>query len=506
MSILLNYAFEILAILWIVAITRSILFWLNFIQIKQYRADRIWFELKRKSFYKLVFSSYRIILIVLLIAWEIVLRSPLAEVSRIFDGLFFVIILYFLLNALLLTKGLIKRSLQLPKFTKKVWLLFGAAMVIELFIAYQYTFWPEQLIAIEIIQPFIVILLFYLAYSPNLVLHKRLKQKAREKRSAHKDLIVIGITGSFGKTTMKEYLTHILSKKFKVLKTPEHVNVDTGIAKLVLNKLVPEHEVFIVEMGAYKVGEIKSICDIVAPTHAIMTGLGNQHLELFGSQENITKAKFELVDAVKDFQNVFANQASKLLEAEFQNKGLEPNWYDEDILLNNLFSKANKISLAGAIMVARDLGVSMHEIEAAITSLPKIHATMEEKTGPNDSLLVDDSYNANTDGVLAALGDLKDANFDKKIFVFKEIIELGKEAQKDHALIADKILESANMVMLLPSPYRDQIEKHLLAHEVDKEKILSPENIEQLKAFLDKNTIVLFEGRGTERILGQLLT
>ncbi|GAI48689.1 unnamed protein product, partial [marine sediment metagenome] len=111
-----------------------------------------------------------------------------------------------------------------------------------------------------------------------------------------KNLLVVGITGSYGKTSTKEFLATVLSKRFNVLKTKEHQNSEIGISRCILNELKPEHKVFIVEMGAYGKGGIKLLCDIAKPKIGILTGMNEQHLALFGSQENIIKTKYELIE------------------------------------------------------------------------------------------------------------------------------------------------------------------------------------------------------------------
>ena len=112
--------------------------------------------------------------------------------------------------------------------------------------------------------------------------------------SGNPNLTVIGITGSYGKTTVKEMLKTVLAKKYKVLSTPKSFNTLFGISQVIKEQLKPEHEIFIVEIGAYKIGEIAELCRMVKPKIGILTGITNQHLERFGSEENIIKAKFKI--------------------------------------------------------------------------------------------------------------------------------------------------------------------------------------------------------------------
>ena len=112
------------------------------------------------------------------------------------------------------------------------------------------------------------------------------------------DLKIIGVTGSFGKTSTKHYLYRILSERYNVLMTPGNFNTTLGVIRTVRERLKPHHQIFIVEMGAKQVGDIKEICDLVHPTIGVVTAVGEMHLETFGSVENVLRTKFELIDSL----------------------------------------------------------------------------------------------------------------------------------------------------------------------------------------------------------------
>ena len=114
------------------------------------------------------------------------------------------------------------------------------------------------------------------------------------------DLKIIGITGSFGKTSTKHYLYRILSEKYNVLMTPGNFNTTLGVVRTIREQLKPHHQIFIVEMGAKQVGDIKEICDLVHPSIGIVTAVGEMHLETFHSVENIRRTKFELIDSLPE--------------------------------------------------------------------------------------------------------------------------------------------------------------------------------------------------------------
>lgn len=526
----INYAFEILTVLWVVAVTRSLLFWINYIQIKQYRPDRIFSELKTQSFFKLVFSQYRSILIGFYITWQLLLRTSVSSQIGAFDILLIAIILFFLLHAVRTIRQLSTQELQIPTFTPKVAILLTGLALLELYIVSLYSFWPEHLLIIEIIQPFIVLGTFLILYFPNFFLQLRLMRKARALRDQMKNLIVIGITGSYGKTSVKEILAHILSTKFTTLKTPKHINVDTGIAQILLDKLEPSHEVLIVEMGAYRKGEIKRICDIIAPEYGILTAVANQHLELFGSQEALTKAKFELADAVNDEKKLIANHDSPILVKEAKRRELSFVYYgthpDANYLIDQikfdaegttfllsetsvripLFGRAHAINTIAAIAMAKQLGMTMKEIQSALMNLPVIERTMELKHAPSKALLVDDTYNVNTDGTIMAMEDVSQTTgYSTKILVFKELLELADQTDEELRRIATIASKLFDYIVLMPSTQRGQIRSLLIEAGFSADHILHPKNKEAFHELLNDKTVVLFEGRGTEALLNQAM-
>ena len=132
----------------------------------------------------------------------------------------------------------------------------------------------------------------------------------------NKNLQVIGITGSYGKTSVKFFLTTLLSAKHNVLCTPENYNTPMGVVKTVRENLSPLHEIFVCEMGARRVGEIKELCDLVHPRYGIITSVGPQHLETFLTQERVRKTKFELAKALPEEGFVCLNADSEELMKE----------------------------------------------------------------------------------------------------------------------------------------------------------------------------------------------
>lgn len=529
-------------------LARSALFWLYFIQIKHCRLDRIRVELRHWPFWQLFLSRHRVIVLILFIdlgILELLYYANIIDAILInYIGLFawlWPALVYLIIYMISTIFALLTRALRIPKFTKKITALFVSILFIEFFLAgsalmsIDYLADPTAMLiieffSIEFLQPFLVLGIFTLAYTPNIFLHRYFISRARKKIAAHNNLIVIGITGSYGKTSTKEYLAHILSKKYKVLKTPAHINVDTGVAKVILRDLKPEHEIFIVEMGAYKKGEIGKICDLVRPQFAVITGLSDQHLELFGSLAAIADAKFELVDTVRQSNRIFANADSESLLFEFKRRRIMPIWYGvrahairfkpADVVYSETGTSfalhgikfrtptvgtAALNNLLGAITAAVELKMHLEEIAPLVSDLPKISGTMELKHGINGVLIIDDTYNANTEGVLAALQDLQHFNRAKKIFIFREVIELGEHAKKDHAQIAKTATHTADYALFLSSSQYKIIYATIVEEGMEASRILGANDMERLQALCGTETVVLCEGRDAQKIMKQLL-
>src|SRR5258708_24016596 len=206
-----------------------------------------------------------------------------------------------------ITKNFFKRNVPTKKglvYTQKVKNLLAIYIVLCIASLFLNIF----LFLILIIMPFIGITLAIFILKPYEIYNRyKTKNNTREKILSLKNLKVIGVTGSFGKTSTKEILYQILKTKYKILRTPESFNTVFGIAKVIDLEIDNSYELFICEMAAYKIGEIKEICDMVHPNYGILTGITTQHFERFGSLENTIKAKFELVDAVKSKNNIVFN-------------------------------------------------------------------------------------------------------------------------------------------------------------------------------------------------------
>lgn len=337
-------------------------------------------------------------------------------------------------------------------------------------------------------------------------------------------LTVIGITGSFGKTSVKYFLDTLLSVKYNVLKTPGNFNTPLGVVKTIRGSLRATHEIFLCEMGAKNVGDIKEICDIVHPQHGIITSVGPMHLESFKSIQNVRKTKFELADALPKGGMLFLNYDSE--EIRLANHphphisyGVDDRsgYYVTDLSISergseftvnapngmsctyhtDLIGKHNVINICGAIAVANCMGIDLEELKSAVRRLESVPHRLQ-LINKGEVTIIDDAYNSNPSGAKAALETLSMAN-GMKIMVTPGMIELGDkeyELNKEFGANAAKVCD---FVALVGERQTRPIYDGLIEAGYDEEKIFVAEGLKEAmdKVYSissgDKRKIILLE-------------
>ncbi len=320
---------------------------------------------------------------------------------------------------------------------------------------------------------------------------------------------VIGITGSYGKTSTKHILAHILSQRYKVLATPESYNTLMGICKVVNNDLLPEHELFIVEMGAYKKGDIKELCDLVRPKIGILTGIGIQHLERFGSVEKIAATKFELIDALPEDGIAILNSNCKYCQT-FQPKvkTIRYGGQEKEIKISaegssfSVYGQQFQTSLLGghniqnislAIPCAMELKMTPGEIKEAVFSLPQIPHRLQLIKTPN-ATIIDDAYNSNPVGAKQALSILSQFS-GRKILVSPGMIELGQREYEENRLFGEEAAKICDFVILVGQKRTRAIADGLLNAGFSRDSLFVVKNLDEARDKLSqtRGDVILFE-------------
>lgn len=480
--------------------------------------------------------------------------GPLALLKWFLIGLYFLglpiflptLVLY-VFEAILNLKGMLL-GLRKPIFTLKASFAVSLVIIGEFGGLWVFGDWSNlsnlaltMLILDKWLAPMIALLFLVLSIPTNI--RKGLViSRAKEIIKKHPHLITIGITGSYGKTSTKEFLASILEEKFKVLKTSGSNNTDIGVAKTIVENL-KDQEIFVCEMAAYKKGEIKAICDIVHPKVGIITAINEQHLDLFGTLENTMKAKYELIEALpKNGLAVFNgnNQYCQKLALKTKDQGtrtilfhcfktikqreaediwatdvlVEPERLSFLVYLNeekqqfstNLLGKQNIENILAAVSVAHHLGMTLKEIAKAVRKLTPPAMTMKPYSGPAGSTLIDDTFNTNPAGVQAAIEYAK-AYKGKKILVLQPMIELGEAADEAHRRVGEEAARVCDLIFLtnknFNKPFLEEVKK--VNGSEKKVSVLDSEiTAERIKEIVDEESVVIFEGKEAARVLAHL--
>lgn len=367
---------------------------------------------------------------------------------------------------------------------------------LNIFLLYKVSLYLTPLVLI--IEVIIIIFSKYITLPLEKIIKNSYMKKAKAKLK-NKDLIVIGITGSFGKTTVKNILKQMLEVKYKVFMTEKNYNTTWGVIKSI-NKLKDE-EVFIVEMGARNIGDIKEICNLVNPNIGILTGVENQHLSTFKNIENIKKAKQELQESVKDFmvfndlnkhvvdlKKIYINKKEGILENNINIINEDVDKTEFSFLLNsveykvctNMILQHNVTNIMLAVKCALYLGIDIKSLLKTIENLKNVENRFK-LTKENEITIIDDSYNANIVGCMNALNFLKKFNGRKIIFT-QGIVELGKKQAEENFNLGKEISKVADIVILLG------VNKNYIKNGL-KENNFNIQNVIEITSFNEINII-----------------
>ncbi len=312
-------------------------------------------------------------------------------------------------------------------------------------------------------------------------------------------LKVVGITGSYGKTSTKHFLTRILAEKYEVLMTPGSFNTTMGVIRTVREYMKPYTEVFVCEMGAKQPGDIKEICDLVHPEIGVVTAVGPQHLESFGSIENVQRTKFELVDSLPsdglavvndDFRyaasravdnvecvrySVSAAEASQYFVSDirYDSAGTDFTVHGPGLELalhTRLLGECNVSNLFAAIIVALRLGVNTEQITRAVDRIEPVEHRLRVKRTPGGVTILDDAYNSNPSGSVMALDVLSAMTTGKRIIVTPGMIELGEKQYELNEEFGRHIARSVDLAIVVGLYNRDSI-----VHGIENAGVESPE-------------------------------
>ena len=374
--------------------------------------------------------------------------------------------------------------------------------------------------------PLLICLAYYITLPFEVAHNKSFIKRAKFKLSENEDLIKIGITGSFGKTSVKNILATILSRKYRVCFSPQSYNTPLGISKTVLENLKSSDQIFIAEMGARYVGDIKELCEIVNPDIGVLTGLGNQHLLTFGNEENLIKTKSELINFIchKNGKMFFNGDCEKCLTVA-ESCGCEksisyPFDQNENIFAKNikynargtefdivlegksykthtsLLGKHNISNIILCASVALSLGLTPEEIVTGIEMIAPAPHRLAIVPSAGSLIVIDDAYNGSVEGSQAALEILGSYNA-TKVVVTPGLVELGAVQYQANKDFGTQLAKCADYVIINGTTNYESIYAGLSEGQMPEDHILRAGSLKQATTLIEGITkpgdVVLFE-------------
>lgn len=377
--------------------------------------------------------------------------------------------------------------------------------------------------------PLIMLLATRMAYPMEMRIQKGYYRDAQKRIAAMSNLRVIGITGSYGKTSTKYFVKTILSEKYNTLMTPESYNTPMGITRVIREQLTPEHEVFVCEMGARNVGDIKELVELARPSIGIISSIGAQHLETFKSIDNIKNTKNELIDglpaggtAVFNGDNAYcvelaartsletlmysigsdttgmAVSASDIITTD---KGLRFTIHTREGLCfpcqTELLGKHNVSNILAAVCVALKLGLTAEQIQSGVMKIKPVPHRLQLIPTANGVIVVDDAFNSNPAGAKEALETIRDLGTGKRIVITPGMVELGAVEAKENKAFGRIMADCCDYAILVGLKRSRPIAEGLREGGFPEDRIIVTANLNEATAKMGQlvkaGDVVLFE-------------
>lgn len=345
-------------------------------------------------------------------------------------------------------------------------------------------------------------------------INKRYYDDAARILKSMPSLKVIGITGSYGKTSTKHFLHRILSEEYDVLMTPGSYNTTMGVIRTVRELMKPYNQIFICEMGAKRPGDVKEICDLVHPQIGILTAVGPMHLESFKTIENVQRTKFELIDSLpanglavlnNDFEFV-ANRKVENVET-FRYGVSTPDgcsYWAEDVryssegteftvksskgvdlrLKTRLVGEGNISNLVGSVVVALYLNISEEKIRRAVMAIEQVEHRLSVKRTPGGVTILDDAFNSNPTGSKMAIDVLSQFKDGRRIVITPGMIELGDRQFELNEKFGAHMGDNVDEIIVVGQYNREAIVKGVESTSFDREHLHTAASFNEAQQFL----------------------
>mgnify|MGYP003756465755 CR=1 FL=1 len=517
-------------------------FFLHMMQLEGYKGDRYrkWLYKNEKAYSKRLQKNF--IYIFLLTILFMIGARYLEEYENIRKAISFA---YAVLWMFLMMPTLNKKEEEVKKplvFTNRAKRLFTTNLILNtIVLSIVYVFF-HKLLGNILYFPVVLLLgtiLYYFQseslYVSNIIIkpvEDRINMyyyhKAQKKIETMENLHVIGITGSFGKTSTKFITGTILKEKYRVLNTPESYNTPMGLSTIINNELSDKHQVFIAEMGARNIGDIRELAELTKPKIGVITSIGPTHLETFKNLDNIMKTKYELIeelptDGVAIF-NYDDEHIKKLADKTFKEKilyGMEDreklDIFAEDVEVSErgstftikdkkgnsircttkLLGKHNIYNILAGVCVALAMGLNFQEIKRGIEKIKPIPHRLNIINPGTGITIIDDAFNSNPMGAKAALEVLSQFQGGRKIIVTPGMVELGTMEEDANREFGMNIGKVCDFVILVGEKRTIPIYEGLMEVGYNKDNIFVVNSLDEATKVIQKiaapKDVILFE-------------
>jgi len=387
--------------------------------------------------------------------------------------------------------------------------------------------WLGGLLLADLLGPVWVIFAAFLIRPVELSIQRGFKIKARRRLAKRPDLKIVGITGSYGKTSVKFIVAEILRQRYNVLATPGSYNTPMGVCLVINRDLRREHQGLILEMGVRKRGDIRELCEIATPDLAVVTTIGMAHLATMKSIEAIAEEKGKLVEFVKPGGDVILN-ADDPYVVEMAARATGRVWRvstegnpNADITAHDirygpggtsfnvrddrsheveirtlLLGKHNVLNILLGVATGRAMGLRLRQMRPALGRLQPIeHRLHIRREGP--VTIIDDAFNANPVGARNAVEILGQFRSGRRIIVTPGMIELGERHREENRLLGKHIAANADLALLVGAEQTRPIWEGLTAAGFPDSAIIVVPSLfaaqDFLRSYLQPGDVVLYE-------------
>ena len=403
-----------------------------------------------------------------------------------------------------------KKPLVFTPRVKRLYGVYGVVMAVIYLLVGLNSPWALILCFMPLLMPLWTALAGLLAWPIEKLISELYFRDAQKKLREMKGLIRIGITGSYGKTSVKFILGTLLEEKFNVLVTPASFNTPMGVTKVIREKLTPAHQIFVSEMGARHVGDIKEMCRLVHPHMGLLTSVGPQHLETFKTIERITKTKYELMDAIPQDGHCFFsddagicrdlyNKTVKAKSIASLKSDIKADVWAEDISVGpegsrfvlhgageslqcqtRLLGEHSIQNVLLAVSVCLYLGMDLETVARGVRKLKPVEHRLQLIPTAIGVTIIDDAFNSNPKGASAAL-DVIAAFPGRRIIITPGMVELGSKEAEYNRAFGKQMAHSVDLAILVGKKHTAPIAEGL------KEEGFDPACIRQVSS-LDEST------------------